>query len=86
MQSSACRQIARGICNDRIDDSINGLTYRVNGEKGKNMECIYSLVKLFGERYIFCDAEQALLDCQNREELVAAFAAIMEYIRAKSDK
>ena len=48
------------------------------------MECIYSLVKLFGERYIFCDAEQALLDCQNREELVAAFAAIMEYIRAKS--
>lgn len=44
------------------------------------------MVKLFGERYIFCDAEQALLDCQNREELVAAFAAIMEYIRAKSDE
>lgn len=47
------------------------------------MEQIYSLVKLFGERYIFCDDEQALFDCQNREELVSAFTAIMENIRMK---
>ena len=47
------------------------------------MNQIYSLVKLFGERYIFCDDEQALLDAANREELVSAYAAIMEYVRVK---
>lgn len=47
------------------------------------MDQIYSLVKLFGERYIFCDDEQVLFDVAHREELVAAFAAIMDYIRAK---
>lgn len=49
------------------------------------MDQIYSLVKLFGERYIFCDDEQALTDAisENREELVSAFAAIMENIRMK---
>ncbi len=50
------------------------------------MDQIYSLVKLFGERYIFCDDEQALLDCQNREELVSAYAAIMDYVKEKGNK
>lgn len=49
------------------------------------MEQIYSLVKLFGERYIFCDNDQALIDAlpENRDELVSAYAAIMDYIRTK---
>lgn len=47
------------------------------------MEYIYAMVKLFGERYVFCDDEQALLDAANREELVSAYAAIMDYIKAK---
>lgn len=47
------------------------------------MNHIYSLIKLFGERYIFCDNEQALFDAANREELVSAFAAIMDYAKPK---
>ena len=49
------------------------------------MDQIYSLIKLFGERYIFCDDEQALLDCQNWEELVSAYAAIMNFAAAKAN-
>ena len=47
------------------------------------MDQIYSLVKLFGERYVFCTDDQATEDALpvNREELVSAFAAIMDYIR-----
>lgn len=46
------------------------------------MDQIYSLVKLFGERYIFCDDEQAKEDAkpENREELVMAFSAVMNSI------
>lgn len=50
------------------------------------MDQIYSLIKLFGERYIFCDNEQALLDAANREELVSAYAAIMDYVKKKCDE
>lgn len=55
------------------------------GRKEIIMEQIYSLVKLFGERYIFCDNDQALIDAlpENRDELVSAYAAIMDYIRTK---
>lgn len=49
------------------------------------MEQIYSLLNLFGERYIFCDDDQALLDCQDREELVSAFAAILYFMRITKD-
>ncbi len=49
------------------------------------MNHIYSLIKLFGERYIFCDNEQALLDAANREELVSAYAAIMNFAAAKAE-
>lgn len=49
------------------------------------MKDIYSLIKLFGERYIFCDNEQALFDVANREELVSAFAAIMHFMRITKD-
>lgn len=47
------------------------------------MKYVYSMLKLFGERYIFCDAEQALKDMADRDEFVAAYAAIMDYVRAK---
>ena len=49
------------------------------------MKEIYSLVKLFGERYIFCDDEQAALDLDNREELVSAFTAILHFMRITKD-
>ncbi len=51
------------------------------------MEQIYSLIKLFGERYIFCDDEQAKEDAkpENREELVSAYAAIMNFAAAKAN-
>ena len=49
------------------------------------MKEIYSLIKLFGERYIFCDDEQAALDLDNREELVSAFAAILYFMRITKD-
>ena len=45
------------------------------------MDQIYSLIKLFGERYIFCDNEQAAMDLDNREELVSAFSAILHFMR-----
>lgn len=49
------------------------------------MNQIYSLVKLFGERYIFCDDDQAAWDAMaiNREELQAAYTAIMDYVKMK---
>ena len=49
------------------------------------MEQVYTLLKLFGERYVFCDNDQAKLDAcpECREDLVAAYAAIMNYIRLK---
>lgn len=47
------------------------------------MEYIYAMIKLFGERYVFCDDEQARLDTINREELVSAYAAIMDYVKQK---
>ena len=49
------------------------------------MDQIYAMVKLFGERYVFCDNDQAEHDAkpENREELVAAFAAIMDFVRMK---
>lgn len=49
------------------------------------MEQIYAMIKLFGERYIFCDDEQARLDITNREELVSAYAAIMDYVGVKAN-
>lgn len=51
------------------------------------MEQVYSMIKLFGERYVFCDQEQALFDAtENRDDLVNSFAAIMDYINMKSSK
>ena len=42
------------------------------------MEQIHALLKLFGERYIFTDLDQAKLDLeQNRDDMVAAFEAIL---------
>ena len=49
------------------------------------MDQIYSLMKLFGERYIFCDDDQAAMDLDYREELVSAYAAIMNFAAAKVD-
>ena len=50
------------------------------------MDQVYSLIKLFGERYIFCDDEQAILDCRlNREDVVSAYSAIMEFVAAKAE-
>lgn len=48
------------------------------------MDQIYSMIKLFGERYIFCDNEQALFDAENRDDLVNSFTAIMDYINMKT--
>lgn len=51
------------------------------------MEQVYSMIKLFGERYVFCDNEQALFDAtENRDDLVNSFSAIMDYINMKSIK
>lgn len=49
------------------------------------MDQVYALLKLFGERYIFCDDAQAEADAmpENREELVSAYASLMEYVRLK---
>ena len=48
------------------------------------MEQIYSLLKLFGERYINCSDDQAMLDAaHNRESLVSAFNAILNFIEMK---
>lgn len=46
------------------------------------MTNIYSLLKLFGERYIYCTDKQAEFDAkaENREDLVAAFSAILDYM------
>ena len=45
-----------------------------------------SLLRLFGERYVDVDDEQALLDCKyGREELVNAYSAIMEILRDMDD-
>jgi len=45
------------------------------------MDKIYALLKLFGERYVFCDDDQAFLDAkENREEMAATYAAILEYL------
>lgn len=42
------------------------------------MEQIHALLKLFGERYIFTDLGQAKFDLeQNRDDMVAAFEAIL---------
>ena len=42
------------------------------------MEQIHALLKLFGERYIFNDLEQAKLDLDySRDDMVAAFEAIL---------
>lgn len=42
------------------------------------MEQIHALLKLFGERYIFTDLDQAKFDLeQNRDDMVAAFEAIL---------
>lgn len=49
------------------------------------MEQIYSLLNLFGERYIFCDDEQAAMDLDSREELVSAFSAILHFMRITKD-
>lgn len=40
------------------------------------------LLNLFGERYIFCDQEQAKLDLEHyRDEMSEAFVAILQAIR-----
>lgn len=39
---------------------------------------VYALLKLFGERYIYCDTQQAVDDAKgNRTEMVAAYNAIL---------
>lgn len=44
------------------------------------MENINALLKMFGERYIFCDNEQAVYDAQmNRDDMIEAYAAILHY-------
>ena len=50
------------------------------------MEYIYAMIKLFGERYIFCDDGQAHFDVEHREELVSAYVAIMDYINTKKER
>lgn len=51
------------------------------------MENINALLKLFGERYIFCDNEQAVYDAQmNRDDMVAAFVAIMDVVRKECEE
>lgn len=50
------------------------------------MEYIYAMIKLFGERYIFCDDEQAHFDVEHREELASAYIAIMDYINTKRNE
>jgi hypothetical protein len=48
------------------------------------MEQIYTLLKLFGERYINCSDDQAMLDAaHNRESLVSAFNAILYFTEMK---
>lgn len=43
-----------------------------------------SLLKLFGDRYIHCDDDQALADVRyNREDMVEAFNAILDYAEMK---
>jgi folylpolyglutamate synthase/dihydropteroate synthase len=54
------------------------------GRKEVFMEQIYSLLKLFGERYINCSDDQAMLDAaHNRESLVSAFNAILYFTEMK---
>lgn len=49
------------------------------------MNEVYAMLRLFGERYIFCDQEQALDDTkENRDNLVTSFSAIMEYVNLKT--
>lgn len=45
------------------------------------LRAIISLMRLFGERYVYIDDDQALLDCKYcRENLVADYSAIMDAI------
>ena len=49
------------------------------------MEQVYAMLKLFGERYVFCDDEQAKADAEPecREDLIAAYVAIMDFAKLK---
>ena len=50
------------------------------------MEDIQALLKLFGERYIFCDDPQAIFDAQHhREDLVQCFVSILHYAQDKAE-
>lgn len=51
------------------------------------MNDVYALLKVFGNRYILCDDEQAELDNMlNRDDMVEAYIAIMHYVELLKDK
>lgn len=41
------------------------------------MNELYQVLRLFGERYIYCDSEQAEIDVANREDMILAYSALM---------
>lgn len=44
------------------------------------MKEVYYLLRCFGERYINCDNQEAVFDAEtNRENLVGAYNAILDY-------
>ena len=51
------------------------------------MEQIYTLMKLFGERYIYCDNATAARDAmpKYRDDLVDAYTAIMHFVLLVKD-
>jgi hypothetical protein len=50
------------------------------------MEDALSLLELFGERYVFCDVEQAMLDAEYaRENISAAFIAILNIVKRECE-
>ena len=49
------------------------------------MDNVFWLLSCFGERYINVDNEQATLDAANREIMVGAYNAILDYVRGLVD-
>lgn len=44
-------------------------------------EYVIALLKCFGDRYINCDNDQAIIDASfNREDMVSTFNAILDYV------
>ena len=51
------------------------------------MDDIFALLKCFGERYINCSDDQAMLDAaHNREFLVSAFNAILHFVESSIEQ